>query len=108
MDNQLFNVDNIEEFKQKLKDNLSFPFFNIHESTFGYDAILISLSAEKEEDWPYGIYQNSTFMNFYLSNDGKLECFSRQYNSPKFRKCTVKNIDGVINKLSLIKKEVKK
>ena len=98
----LFNIDNIQDVKKKLFDNIDFDYKYIQHSTLGGKeniAILINVSKDKRENWYNDIYQNSNFANFYLDNKGNLELFSKHYQMPKFRKAKNKSINDVILKL---------
>ena len=91
----------IKELGQK-----TFPFFNVHISTLGGEnraSIIITLSLDKKSDWSNGIFENSRYCRFYISNGKKkkfeIEQFSRQYNIPKVRKSQTNDL---IPKLSQI------
>ena len=103
---KLFNYENVEIFKNRLRGNLNFPFVSINHSILGGKeniSIIIRLSLDKKEDWSFDIFHNSRYAILHLSNIGKLELFSKGHDIPKFRKCTVKDINKLIEKLNKIK-----
>ena len=74
-------------------------------------SILLNISLDPKEEWNNGIYQNSNYMQFYISNSGIIERFAAHYNlykDPfKFRKTRVKNIEDLLNKLNIFFEKVK-
>lgn len=62
-------------------------------------SLFIRASKDHQENWPYNIYENSRYGTFALHNDGKMELISKGLNMPKFRKCKVKNLKEIAEKL---------
>jgi len=103
----LFNIENVKSFIEILKEKLNFEYKHIQYSTLGGKeniSIIITVSIENQSLWYNGILQNSKYANFYLSNNGKLELFSKHHNMPKLRKCKIKNITHLIEKLNKYEK----
>ena len=99
----LFNIDNVQAFIESLKEKIQVNYLHIRYSTLGGKdnlSILITISKDKKENWSNNILQNTKYAMFHLSNNGKIELFSKQYIMPKFRKCTIKNIDHLIEKIN--------
>ena len=79
------------------------PHFYRSESTLGnHTSVCFKVSCDAPESWSYGIFHNSRFGIFFLSEEKgklKLELSASGLNTIKFRKCTVKSEDGARNKI---------
>ena len=65
----------------------------------GSESGFVHLSLDKKEDWINNIFHNSRYAIFTVGSDSKLELISKHYNMPKFRKCKVKSIEHVAEKI---------
>lgn len=77
------------------------PVYSVELSTLGgaeRASILIKISLDEKDTWANGIYHNSRFSMFSI-NGGKIEQFARNSATPKFRKCSIKSVDDVVNKI---------
>lgn len=88
----------------KIKENLkvsTIPFSSVELSTLGGPeraSILIKISLDNKDTWVNGIYHNSRYSMFSI-NGGKIEQFAKCHSLPKFRKCSVKSMDDVMDKI---------
>ncbi len=106
MNNQIFNIDNVNEVKNKIITALNYPYKHIQHSTLGGNdniSIIISLSLESPETWCNQIFENSLYIKIYISNTGYIELISQSHKLKRFRAGQIKDIDSLINK---IKKQV--
>lgn len=79
------------------------PFGALHCSWFremrisleGRSTTFIDLSLEARHSWPNGIYQNSRYLQLVLS-DGAVQCISKIYRLPTFRKARATTTDDVV------------
>ena len=79
------------------------PHFYRSESTLGNSSsVCFKVSCDAPEAWEYGIFHNSRFGIFFLTEENgklKLELSAKGLNTIKFRKCTVKSEDGAVNRI---------
>ncbi len=79
------------------------PHFYRSEYSLGnHTSVCFKVSCDAQESWEYGIFHNSRFGIFFLSEEKgklKLELSAKGLNTIKFRKCTVKSEEGAINKI---------
>lgn len=79
------------------------PHFYRSESTLGNSSsVCFKVSCDAPESWSYGIFHNSRFGIFFLSEEKgklKLELSAKGLNTIKFRKATVKSESHAINKI---------
>ena len=79
------------------------PHFYRSESTLGdHTSVCFKVSCDAQESWEYGIFHNSRFGIFFLSEEKgklKLELSAKGLDTIKFRKCTVKSEAGAVNKI---------
>lgn len=69
------------------------PYARASISTLGGDeraSIMLTISLAEQNNWPYGILQNTQYANFSIERDGTIENFSGSL--PKFRKRKVKSL----------------
>lgn len=100
---KFFNIDNIEEVKQKIKENLSYPYVYIYHSTLGGKeniSILLTISLDNPNTWYNQILENSAYIKLHILNYGVIELISKNRNVKKFRKTRFKSIDNLIKKLN--------
>jgi hypothetical protein len=91
-----------EELQTKILE--TFPYARIVPSSLKRDDPYFSIyvSMNPQSTWINKIYFNSDYM--VLSWDkNKLECVSKHFTLKKFRKCTAKTIEDVVNKLNIWK-----
>lgn len=100
----IFDINNVKEAAELLKTRINAPYVSASISTLGGKervSILFTVAIDPRETWANGILENSRYMKFDLENNGVLEHFSGNFgNGIKFRKCRLKSIDDVINKLN--------
>lgn len=53
-------------------------------------SIMLTVSLDERNAWPYGILQNTRYANFSIERDGTIENFSGSL--PKFRRRKVKSL----------------
>ena len=100
--NSLFNIDNVQNVVDRLKTELKSPFISVKISTIGGNenvAILVAMSIEPKENWTNGIFSNSNYRRFDISNNGITENFINS-EMPKVRKFTAKTVDDLIIRLN--------
>lgn len=65
-------------------------------------SLFVNASADNIEEWVNGIFHNSRYAIFSIQSDKgvyKLEIISNGLNMPKFRKCKIKNLDDISDKV---------
>lgn len=65
-------------------------------------SLFVNASADKSEEWVNGIFHNSRYAIFSIQSDKgvyKLELISTGLDMPKFRKCKIKNLDDISDKI---------
>jgi len=78
---------------------LIFPYAQVKRGSLGgHTSITVYVSLDPREWWINGIYHNSRYSIFSIS-DGKMEQIARHHKVPKFRKCKIKDFDHVVSKL---------
>ena len=107
---KLFNIDNVEIVKNKIRENLKFPYVNIYHSTLGGNeniSLLLTISLDNRECWSNQILENSAYIKLHILNYGVIELICKSRNLSKFRKTRFKNIDDLIDKInSKVSKQV--
>jgi hypothetical protein len=107
------HIEKVENLVPQINElgNEFFPHFKTTISKLGGEnraSILISLSLDKKDDWPNGVFENSMYTRFYISKgtkkDFEVEQFSRHYNFKKIRKAQT---NDVIDRLNVIFKKLK-
>lgn len=76
---------------------LDFPYIRAQVSTLGGEnrpSVMVALSFDAPDTWKNGIYENSRYMRFHISHTGTVECFTKKYSLPTFRKTTAKTATG--------------
>lgn len=88
---------------KRIQDGLHCKYSDIQISTLvGIEntSILLRISLDKKEDWQNNILHNSRYAMFHIGSDGKMECFSKHYILPTFRKCSVSTEEDIISKIN--------
>lgn len=65
-------------------------------------SLFVNSSADESEEWINGIFHNSRYAIFSIQSDKgvyKLELISTGLDMPKFRKCKIKNLDDISDKI---------
>jgi len=79
------------------------PHFYRTESTLGNSSsVCFKVSCDAQPTWQNGIFHNSRYGIFFLREEGgrlKLELTSKGLDTAKFRKATVKDEAGAVNKI---------
>lgn len=97
----MFNIDNVKEFMQVIKDNLIFPYVNINYSTLGGNdniSILLIVSLDNKSIWINNILENSRYIKLYIDNKGYCEYVS---GSIKIIKLQFSTAFDLVNKLNI-------
>jgi hypothetical protein len=102
---EVLNADNAELFAERLRKELNAPEKSVTVSTLGgahRPSVMIRLSLDPKSEWEGGIYQNSRWIIFSIHYPGnKLELVGKSHTiKQKFRKATIKNVDGAIQKIN--------
>ena len=112
----IFDINNVKEVVEYLKNNINAPFVRVQHSTLGGEhnvSILLVFSLDEKENWYNGILENSRYARFHIDRNGIVEQFTISHLLPiKFRKCRVKTYQDVakkineyIQKISMLKDE---
>lgn len=97
----IFNINNIRESKESLRDELKFPFISVQHSTLGGDdevSIMLALATTTPDKWTNGIFKNSDYARIEISNDGTVKHFGGA--NMKLRKKTVKSLQDAITHIN--------
>jgi len=110
----LLRVDAIEFLRNELTGKVEY--LDVSKASIGKDTIMLTLSFDKKENWHYGYIQNSNYLRFCIEQSGEVEVFecslhqknssSRDRLNSKFRKCTVKSIEKVVEKILIFVEKV--
>lgn len=96
---KIFDYEKLKTEKENIYNAINAEYKRVQISTLGgYDKVtlLIRLSLDKKESWEYGIFENSRYYHFHISNNGTVENFSRGHDTNKIRKKTVKSLEDAI------------
>jgi len=108
----VMNFDDAHELVKKLKKQIDAPEVSASIATLGgkeRPSVILSVSLNPKNEWPNGIYMNSMYSKFYITYDGIIEQFAKNYKiKKKFRKSRFKNTDDVIKKINKYIKEIEK
>jgi hypothetical protein len=100
----LFNIDTVKSDVEKIKENIKAPYVNAYYSSLGGEkniSVLVTVSLDEKETWANKILENSRYFKLHITNDGRLEMFTKSHKiSEKFRKTKVKSVDEAINKIN--------
>lgn len=97
----IFNIDNIKESKESLRDELKFPFISVRHSILGGDdkvSIMLAVATTTPDKWTNGIFENSDYARIEISNDGTVKYFGGA--NMKLRKKTVKSLQDAITHIN--------
>jgi hypothetical protein len=61
----------------------------------GQGTTFLDLSLEANHSWPNGIFQNSRYLQLVV-RDGAVQCISKSYRLPTFRKCKASTPEQVV------------
>lgn len=109
------NVPQVDPAVKFFNEKIEAPVVSVQKSVLGGPqnvAILISISLDPKNTWENGIFHNSRYMMFHISNDGVVVQHNRAHTIPeKFRKVRVQSIGDAVAKInkyiSTVKKPVK-
>jgi hypothetical protein len=100
----IFDINSVASLVDKIKNEITAPYINVNYSTLGGEdkvSILIMVSLDSKNQWPYGIAENSRMMRFHIHRNGKIEQFQKSYEiTKKFRKATAKTNQAIIDKIN--------
>lgn len=109
---KVFDITTADTWVDELNKGIKAPHLGINKSTLGGDqhvSILMAIGLDKEEEWKYGIFENSRYLKLHLFNDGVMELISSNVKPAKyFRKTRVKDVKDAINKINRYIDEVNK
>ena len=97
----IFNIDNIKESKESLRNELKFPFIGVKHSTLGGDdrvSIMLAVATTTPDKWINGIFENSDYARIEISNTGTVKHFGG--SNMKLRKKTVKSLQDAITHIN--------
>jgi hypothetical protein len=93
-----------DKLAERLRREINAPHATAQVSTLGgahRPSVLLSVSLDPKNEWPYHIYQNSRYSQFHIMYDGTIEQFSRTHKiTTKFRKARFKKPDEVVSKIN--------
>lgn len=93
------DVETLSDIITKADNNNLIKYWNISRACLDTGSLFIQASLDAKFNWPSNIFHNSRYVIFSLHNDGKMELISRGLKMPKFRKCRVKNLEEIAQKL---------
>jgi hypothetical protein len=97
----VFDAHTAEQWLTHIKSGVHAPVVNGYVSTLGGNdrpSIMLAISLDPKEEWPYHIFENSRYMKMSLHFDGTLEQISG--HKIKFRKSRVTSADDVAAKIN--------
>jgi hypothetical protein len=93
---------NLEALKSQIFDISSIKYASVNWSNLGgIPSVFINVSLENRETWMNGIFQNSSYAQFAIHQDMKLEMISHHFKTPKHRKCKVDSISKIVAKIKV-------
>lgn len=103
--NTAFLAQNVSEIREKVSTISGIEYLHLDVSKLGpTHSVFIKVSLDSIESWECGIYHNSRYSIFSIHQYGldvKIEQISRHHQTQKFRKCKIKSIDDLVNKISV-------
>ena len=91
---------NLEALKEHISNILNIKYVSVDWSNLGgIPSVFINVSLDDKETWMNGIYQNSSYAQFAIHHDMKLEMISHHYKTAKHRKCKVDSIAKIAAKI---------
>ena len=94
----LFDKDSAKGLADAIDKGVAAPYAHSQVSTLGGPknvAIMTNVSLDPKAEWGNGIYQNSRYAQFHLSNNGVLEMFSGHYTMKSGRRSSAKRYPEV-------------
>jgi len=100
----VFDAKSADKIVKKLEREVKAPFVKAQKSVLGGPqnvSILLKLSLDPRETWPYKIFENSRYMHFHITLPNIIEIFNQSHLiKTKFRKARAKNVDDIIKKVN--------
>ena len=100
----MFDYRIADNVAQQIKAGIKAPYVTSQVSTLGGTenvSVLFFVSLDPKESWHYGIRENSRYLHFHLSGNGRIEQFRRNYTiNAKYRTRTVKDIKHLIGSIN--------
>lgn len=93
---------NLEALKEQISNIPNIKYVSVDWSNLGgIPSVFINVSLSSKETWMNGIYQNSSYAQFAIHHDMKLEMISHHYKTAKHRKCKVDSIAKIAAKIKV-------
>jgi len=104
----IFDIKNIVEKNNYIKNNINSPYINSYYSTLGGDdsvSILFTISLDPKDKWENDILENSRYGKFHLQKNGSLEQHSGSFSSKDvkvkyMRKTKVNSVEKAVEKIN--------
>ena len=99
----VLDVKDVGKWIPEIKKGIKAGWVSVASSTLGGDenvAILIKITLESENDWPYKILQNARFGMIRIATDGTMEMFASHRNVKNMRKTKIKSSRDVVSKIN--------
>jgi hypothetical protein len=100
----IFTQEDVSKLTNLLNEKLGdFGYFKVSYTALGgadWASLFVHSSRQKEKEWLYGIYHNSDYAIFCLDYLGKMEITSRHSQIPKMRKCNIKSLEDVADRIT--------
>lgn len=99
------DVENLEILIRMKDSTNNINYHKVSYSDLGQSpSLFVHASADKINEWLNGIFHNSRYAIFSIQSDKgvyKLELISKGLDMPKFRKCKIKSLDDISDKIVL-------
>ena len=93
-------VRQVSQFNEGTYQGLSCAWFREMVVTLeGQGTTFLDISLDDRDSWANGIFQNSRFLQLVL-RDGAVQCISKHYSLPTFRKVKASNPAEVVAKVN--------
>lgn len=100
----IFTTEDVPKLTNLLNEKLgNFGYFRVSYTALGGEeraSLFVHSSKQKKQEWLYGIYHNSDYAIFCLDYLGKMEIISRHSQMPKMRKCNIKSLEDVADRIA--------
>ena len=93
------DAEGLSDIITKADNNNLIKYWNVSRACLDTGSLFIQASLDAKVNWQNNIFHNSRYVIFSLHNDGKMELLSRGMKMPKFRKCKVKSLEDIAEKL---------
>jgi len=104
LENPRFSVGrSADAFVALLKQKLDVPFVKVRISTITVPSealLMVSLSLDPQNEWANRVYENSRFLKFSLSRDGRLHNFASWSRKANMRKQQYKTPEDAVKKIN--------